>query len=123
MKLFKNPVFSVVFCAFLIVLSTCLNAKIKMEKRYDRVCDEVFEEIDEFAEKNDLTELRVQARGTLLSGDYDSLIKSYQAVVASGAKLSHVDDVDDAIRSYNKFLRKTTRFPASYFVELLHITF
>ena len=123
MKLFKNPVFAVIFCALVIVLSTCLNAKIKMEKKYDRVCDKVYEEIDEFAEKNGLSELRIQARTTLLSGDYDSLIKSYQSVVASGEKLSHVDDVDDAIRSYSKFLRKTTQFPASYFVELLHITF
>ncbi len=118
MKLFKNPVFAVIFCALVIILSTCLNAKIKMEKKYDRVCDEVYEEIDEFAEKNGLSELRIQARTTLLSGDYDSLIKSYQSVVASGEKLSHVDDVDDAIRSYSKFLRKTTQFPASYFVEL-----
>jgi len=123
MKLFKNPVFAVIFCALVIILSTCLNAKIKMEKKYDRVCDEVYEEIDEFAEENGLNELRIQARTTLLSGDYDSLIKSYQSVVASGEKLSHVDDVDDAIRSYSKFLRKTTQFPASYFVELLHITF
>ena len=123
MKLFKNPVFAVFFCSLLIILSTCLNAKIKMEKKYDRVCDNVYEEIDEFAEKNDLIELRMQARTTLLNGDYDTLIADYQSIVASGAKLSDVDDVDDAIRSYNKFLRKATRFPASYFVELLHITF
>ena len=123
MKLFKNPVFAVIFCALVIILSTCLNAKIKMEKKYDSVCDEVYEEIDEFAEKNGLSELRIQARTTLLNGDYDALIESYQAVVASGENLSHADDVDDAIRDYNRFLRQTTRFPTSYFVELLHITF
>ena len=123
MKLFKNPVFAVIFCALVIILSTCLNAKIKMEKKYDSVCDEVYEEIDEFAEKNGLSELRIQARTTLLNGDYNALIESYESVVASGEHFSHVDDVDDAIRHYNSFIRKTTRFPASYFVELLHITF
>ena len=123
MKLFKNPVFAVVFCALIVILSTCLNVKIKMERKYDRVCDEVYEEIDEFAEENGLSELRTQARATLSTGDFDALISSYQAVVASGTNLSDVDDVDDAIRDYNNLLRKTTRFPASYFVELLHITF
>ena len=100
MKLFKNPVFAVVFCLLLIILSTCLNAKIGLEKRYDRVCDEVYEEIDEFAEKNGLTDLRSQARATLISGDYNALIHNYQASVVSGEK-----------------------YKASYFVELLHITF
>ena len=38
------------------ILSTCLNAKIGLEKRYDRVCDEVYEEIDEFAEKNGVSD-------------------------------------------------------------------
>ena len=123
MKLFKNPVFAVVFCLLLIILSTCLNAKIGLEKRYDRVSDEVYEEIDEFAEKNGLTDLRSQARATLISGDYNALIHNYQASVVSGEKYKDLDDVDEAIRDYNKFLRKTTRFPASYFVELLHITF
>ena len=114
MKLFKNPVFAVVFCLLLIILSTCLNAKIGLEKRYDRVCDEVYEEIDEFAEKNGLTDLRSQARATLISGDYNALIHNYQASVVSGEKYKDLDDVDEAIRDYNK---------ASYFVELLHITF
>ena len=123
MKLFKNPVFAVFLCALVIILSTCLNAKIKMEKKYDRVCDEVYEEIDEFAEENGLNDLRIQARTTLLNDDYNALIESYETVVASGEHFSHVDDVDDAIRHYNNFIRKTTRFPASYFVELLHITF
>ena len=109
MKLFKNPVFAVFFCVLVIILSTCLNAKIKMEKKYDRVCDEVYEEIDEFAEKNGLAELRIQARTTLLNGDYDSLIHSYQTSVVSGEKYKDLDDVDEAIRDYNKFLRKTTR--------------
>ena len=123
MKLFKNPVFAVVFCLLLIVLSTCLNAKIGLEKRYDRVRDELYEEIDEFAEKNGLTDLRSQARATLISGDYNALIHSYETSVVSGEKYKDLDDVDEAIRDYNTFLRKTTRFPASYFVELLHITF
>ena len=95
MKLFKNPVFAVFFCAFVIILSTCLNAKIKMEKKYDRVCDEVYEEIDEFAEENGLNDLRIQARTTLLNGDYNALIESYQTSVVSGEKYKDLDDVDE----------------------------
>ena len=50
MKLFKNPVFAFFFCLLLIVSSTCLSVKVKMERRYDKVCDELYEEVLEFAE-------------------------------------------------------------------------
>jgi len=120
MKLFKNPLFAIVLCLLLIVGSTCLNARIKMEKRYDRVCDKLYEEVLEFADENGLSELKNAAHSAAAAGDYRSLISAYSAY-ASGYK--DTDDVDDAIRDYTKFLRKTQQFPASVFTELLNITF
>ena len=120
MKLFKSPFFAVVICLLLIVSSTCLNAKIKMEKRYNRVCDELYEEVLEFADENGLGELRSEAHTAAAAGDFRSLISSYSAYTAG----SHdTEDVDDAIRDYTSFLRKTQQFPASFFVDLLNITF
>ena len=120
MKLFKNPFFAVIFCLLLIVTSTCLSVKVKMERRYDRVCDKLYEEVLEFADENGLGELKNEAHAAAAAGDYRSLISSY-SVYSVGYNDS--DDVDDAIRDYTKFLRKTQQFPASYFVDLLTITF
>ena len=120
MKLFKNPFFAVVFCLLLIVTSTCLSVKVKMERRYDRVCDKLYEEVLEFADDNGLGQLRSEAHAAAASGDYRSLIESYSAYAAEH---HDTDDVDDAIRDYTRFLRKTQQFPASAFVDLLNITF
>ena len=120
MKLFKNPLFAILLCLLVIFGSTCLNAKIKMEKRYDRVCDGMYEEVLEFADKNGLGDLRNAAHAAAAAGDYRSLISAYSAYAAS---YDGADDVDDAIRDYTKFLRKTQLFPASVFTDLLNISF
>lgn len=119
MKLLKNPVVALLLCLALIFSSTCLNAKIGLEKKYDRVCDELCEEMVEYADKNKLDTLRAQALTSVTTGNYSALISSYNEV--SGLK--GTDDVNDAIRDYNKFLRKTTRFPAKMFVDFLNIQF
>ena len=122
MKLFKNPLFAIVFCLLLIVCSTCLNAKIKMEKRYDSACDRIYEEVLEFADENGLAALKTEAHAAAASGDYGSLISAYSAYSAGDYR--DADDVDDAIRAYNKFLQHCTHsFPASFFTDLLNIEF
>lgn len=122
MKLFKNPVFAIVLCLLLIFCSTCLNAKVKMEKRYDKLCDRLCDEVLEYAEDNRIDELKSRARDASATGDYRGLISSFDELSA-GRKFDDTDDVDDAIREYNKFLRKTQHFPAKVFVDLLNITF
>ena len=121
MKLFKNPLFALLLCLLVIVCSTCLNVKIKMEKRYDRVCDKLYEEVLEFAEENGLGELKTKAHTAAAAGDYRSLIAAYSEY--SLGNYHDADDVDDAIRDYTKFLRKSQQFPASVFTDLLHIKF
>ena len=113
MKLFKNPLFALLLCLLVIVCSTCLNVKIKMEKRY--------EEVLEFAEENGLGELKTKAHTAAAAGDYRSLIAAYSEY--SLGNYHDADDVDDAIRDYTKFLRKSQQFPASVFTDLLHIKF
>ncbi len=122
MKLFKNPVFAVFLCLLLIVGSTCLNARVKMEKRYDRLFDELCEEVLEYADDNGIDELKIRAREASAGGDYSSLIAAFSELSA-GQKFSDSSDVDEAIRDFNKFLRKTQHFPAKMFVELLNINF
>ena len=122
MKLFKNPVFAVFFCLLLIFCSTCLSVKVKMEKRYDKICDNLYDEILEYAEDNRIDELKSRARDASATGDYRGLISSFDELSA-GRKFDDTDDVDDAIRDFNKFLRKTQHFPAKVFVDLLNITF
>ena len=122
MKLFKNPLFAIVLCLLLIVCSTCLNAKVKMEKRYDRICDRLYDEVLEFADENGLGELKTRAHEAAADGDYRALIASYSEFTA-GQGYHDTDDVDDAIRAYTKFLRKTQQFPAGLFVDLLNISF
>ncbi len=122
MKLFKNPVFALVLCLLLIVCSTCLNVKVKMEKRYDRICDRLYDEVLEFAEDNGLDELKVRAHEAAADGDFRGLIASFSELSA-GYSSHDTDDVDDEIRAYTKFLRKTQQFPARLFVDLLNIRF
>ena len=121
MKLFKNPVFAVVLCLLLIVGSTCLNARFKMEKKNDRLCGKLYEEIVEFADENGLGALKSDAHAAAAAGEYYSLITAYNAY--SLGNYHDADDVDDAIRSYTRFLRSTHRFPASLFVELFDLSF
>ena len=70
MKLFKNPLFALLLCLLVIVCSTCLNVKIKMERRYDRVCDRLYEEVLEFADNNGLSELRPFASAKSRTSSY-----------------------------------------------------
>ncbi len=122
MKLFKKPFFAVVLCLLLIVGATCLNVKVKMEKRYDRICDRLYGEVLEYAEQNGYGELKALAHEAAASGDYRALIAAF-SVYSSGPVYSGADDVDDEIRSYTKFLRSTQQFPARIFVDLLKIEF
>ena len=122
MKLFKNPVFAVVLCLVLIVCSTCLNAKVKMEKRYDRLCDRLYDEVLEFADENGIDELKSRAREAASNGDYHALVAAFNEL-SSGSVLRDTDDVDDEIRSFSKFLRMTQQYPARFFVDLLNISF
>lgn len=121
MKLFKNPLFAILLCLLLIVCSTCLNVRIKMQNRYDRVCDRLYDEIIEFADENGLGELKNASHAAAAAGDYRSLISAYSAY--SLGNYHDADDVDDAIRAYTKFLRSTQKFPASVFTDLLNISF
>ena len=73
-------------------------------------------------EDNRIDELKSRARDASATGDYRGLIAAFDELSA-GRKFDDTDDVDDAIRDYNKFLRKTRQFPAKVFVDLLHITF
>ena len=123
MKLLKNPAVALLLCLALILGSTCLNAKAKMEKRYERVCGKLCEEVLEFAEKNDLDELQAKARLTRVNGDYRALIAGFNEALSANGGYKHADDVDDAILAYTKFLKSTERFPASFFVQNLHIHF
>ena len=120
MKLFKNPVFAVVLCLLMIVSSFFLTG-LKMEKKYDRLCGELYEEIIDFASENGLGSLKNDAHAAAAAGDYYSLITAYNAY--SLGNYRDADDVDDAIRSYTRFLRSTHRFPASFFVELFDLSF
>ena len=52
MKLFKNPVFAVVLCLLLIVGSTCLNAKVTMVRRYDRLLSRLCDEVLDYADRS-----------------------------------------------------------------------
>ena len=122
MKLFRNPVFAVFFCLLLIVGSTCLSAKIKMGNRYDRLCDELYEEILDFADENGLGELKSRAYAAHVERDCSGMISAYNELSA-GKYYDDADDVYDAIRDYTKFQRKIQKFPASFFIDLLHITF
>ena len=122
MKLFKNPAFAVLFCLILILSSTCISAKAKMERRYDRICDELYEEVLDFADENGIDELKSLAREAVSDGDYRALIAAFNEF-SSGNNLREADDVDEEILAYTRFLRKTQHFPARLFVDLLHIRF
>ena len=50
------------------------------------------------------------------------MISAYNELSA-GKYYDDADDVYDAIRDYTKFQRKIQKFPASFFIDLLHITF
>ncbi|MBR0207520.1 MAG: hypothetical protein IJQ43_01325 [Oscillospiraceae bacterium] len=121
MKLFKNPVFAVVLCLLLILGSTCLNAKVKMENKYDRLGGRLYDEIVEFADENGLAELKTTAHAAASAGDYRALISAYDQYSLGNFRGS--DDVDDDIRAITKFLRSTQRFPASVFVDLFDLSF
>ena len=120
MKLFKNPLFAILLCLLLIIGSTCLNVRVKMEKRYDRVCDRLYDEIIEFADDNGLGELKTAAHAAAAAGDYRSMVSAYSVY---STQYKDTEDVDDAIRAYTKFLRSTQKFPASFFTDLLNISF
>ena len=49
MKALKNPLIALILCAAIILTSTCLNAKIGLEKRYDKICDRIYSEILEYS--------------------------------------------------------------------------
>ena len=122
MKLFKSPVFALVFCLLLIVCSTSVSVKVKMEKRYDGICDELYEEILDFADENGLGELKSRAYAAHVERDCSGMISAYNELSA-GKYYDDADDVYDAIRDYTKFQRQIQKFPASFFIDLLHITF
>lgn len=123
MKLLKNPVVALLLCLVLIAGSTCLNAKSKMESRYERVCDRLCREVLEFAEDNGLDELQAKARQARVNGDYRALIAGFNEALSANSGCKHADDVDDAVLSYTKFLKSTESFPASFFVDMLNIRF
>ena len=122
MKLFKSPVFALVFCLLLIVCSTSVSVKVKMEKRYDELCDELYEEILDFADENGLGELKSRAYAAHVERDCSGMISAYNELSA-GKYYDDADDVYDAIRDYTKFQRKIQKFPASFFIDLRHVTF
>ncbi len=123
MKLFKNPLFAVVFCLLIVVVSSLINAEVGLGKKNERLGNQLCREVIEFAGENGLDSLQAEARGTMMSGDYRSLIASFSEAVAGLNDYDDVDDVDDAILRYTRFLRSTEKFPAKLFVRVLNMSF
>ena len=125
MKLFKNPVFAVLFCLVLILAATFFSSRIKLERKYQSVCDDLCGAMVDFARENDLGELAETARdaGRKTSGrllDAAALIRQYDELGAGFSK-NDTKAVEKAIRSYNSFQKLLTRFPASYYAEILKL--
>ena len=123
MKLLKKPVFAVFLCLVIVIGSTLLSGGGKLQHRYNKVCDNLCDEIAEFADENHLPSLKVKAQTALLNGDYQQLISAYQTELDSLNKYEDADDVDDAIKDYTLFVRKLTSFPARSFAQLLNLSF
>lgn len=111
MKLFKNPVFAIVFCLVLILVSTLVSSKSKMEKRYDRVCSQLSENVLDFANEKGLDELAVKARTVSIDQGYDDLIEMFNEKSAGYGK-DDTASVDKAIAKYIAFMKDLDRFPA-----------
>ena len=122
MKLFKNPVFAVVFCLLLIVGSTCWNFNKKMKEEYKEACNDLRNKVIDFAETNGLKDLESTARASLISGDYESMIDEYNINAVDYGK-SETAAVDKAINNYISFLQKTDKFPVKQFISLFNISF
>ena len=122
MKALKNPLIALILCAAIILTSTCLNAKIGLEKRYDKICDRVYSEILEFAGKNNLPDLELRARAALAGGDCSQLIEEFN-INAVGFDKKETASVDKAVKAYASFMRDIGKFPAKQLISLLHITF
>lgn len=118
MKVLKNPVVAIILCLAIMIASTCINAKVGLEKKYDRICGNLTQSIIDFADANDLTELESKARSAKLDGDYAGLIEIYNASSAA-----HSSAVDSAVDRYAAFFRSLQRFPARQLVGLLGIGF
>ena len=117
MKLFKNRFFAIVFCFVLILASTLISSKSKMENRYDRVCSQLSESILDFASENGLDTLAVKARSVIIDHDYDGLISMYFAQ-SIGYNGNDTSKVQKAMDNYTGFLESFDRFPAKQFAWL-----
>ena len=118
MRVLKNPFVAIIICLAIMFASTCINTKVGLEKKYDRVCGNLTQSIINFAAANDLGELESKARSAKLDGDYAGLIEMYNASSAV-----HSSAVDSAVDRYAAFLRSLQRFPARQIVGLLGISF
>ena len=125
MKLFKNPVFAVLFCLVLILAATFFSSRSKLESRYQNVCDELCGAMIDFGRENDLGELAEAARnaGYRTSGrltDAAVLIRQYDEL-SSGFSKSDTKAVEKAIKNYDSFQKLLVRFPASFYADLLKL--
>lgn len=126
MSMLKKPAVAFLLSLLIVLLSTFISAKVRLERNYDQVCETLCDQVLSFAEKNELISLEAAARSTLSHQntnsrtDYDGLILSYTEL-ASGFPKEDTRSVDQAIKSYTHFFQGTERFPANLFVRLLNI--
>ena len=121
MRSFGKTVLILLVCLALILVSTCINVKAGLEKKYDRVCDALISAVIDFADNNGLSELESKARSAEIDGDYSGLIEMYNSMSVSG--FASRDSVDKAVRGYNDFLRMLQRFPAKQLSSLVNFSF
>ena len=122
MKAFKKPLVALILCIAVILISTCLNVRIGLDKKYDKVCDRLYSSVLEFASDNGMKDLEIQARTSLSSGNYSSLIDEFN-IFAVGYDQSETSSVDKAIKAYSSFMHSIKKFPAKQFISLLNISF
>ena len=125
MKLFKNPVFAVCLCLILIIGSTILSSGLKLQRRYQRTCNNLCYAMEDFASRNGLSELESSARDDLnyttsRIKDMHMLVLSYNSI-SSGYEKSEKKDVEKAIKKYNSLWDTLDRFPASFYANLLDL--
>lgn len=121
MKVLKKPVVAILLCLAVILVSTCINTRVGLEKKYDRVCGDLTQSIISFAAMNDLEELELKARSAMLDGDYSALIDMYNRFVSAG--YIGRSSADKAVDVYAAFFRMLQRFPTRQLAGLLGISF
>ncbi len=125
MKLFRNPVFAVVFCLVIIISSTVFGSVSKLERKYQSVCDNLCDAMIDYAAQSgdgELSSMAHSARGEAKASikDMHGLILQYEDSLPGNSGFD-TKSVDKAIKSFNGFLDKLDRFPAALYYNYLHL--